>query len=396
VPFGIALGLGLAEVATRVAGGGEAALTRGMFFQFDREAGWRCRAGVDLRFVLPGDYDVRVRCNSQGLRDREHPFAKPAGVRRLLCLGDSYTWGQGVENEQMFASVLERELPGSETINFGVAGYSAVQELVRLETDGLSYAPDWTVVLFCDNDLDGDFSRKGERRPVADLREDGALHVIHRPVEQGFTEPVTRWLRTHSRLAIEFDYRVRLMGERLDEQRAVERAKGPVPPDRRALATTGKVDASAPAHTLRARDIEFSLIDRFLPPDDRMDQAWRTLGQIYAAMRDMALQHGSRLLVVYVPDPRLALEPVYRELLRQAGATPAQSDWDRPSKRLAGLCHELGVPCLDLVPLFRRAPDPARLFHHRDPHWSAAGAELAAKAAAERIRELDPAAGSKR
>src|SRR5215831_3181684 len=117
--------LALAEIVTRIAGGGGAMVSRAMFFTFDPDAGWRCRPNLDLRFVAPGLYDVRVRCNSRGLRDREHATERRAGVRRILCVGDSYVWGQGVENEQTVASLLERRLEGVETINLGVAGYSA-------------------------------------------------------------------------------------------------------------------------------------------------------------------------------------------------------------------------------------------------------------------------------
>jgi len=47
------------------------------------------------------------------------------------------------------------------------------------------------------------------------------------------------------------------------------------------------------------------------------------------------------------------------------------------------------VPCLELAPTFRAAPRPADLFLDGDPHWSAAGAELAAWLVSAKLRELD-------
>lgn len=384
--------LALAEVVTRVAGGGGAMVSRAMFFSFDPDAGWRCHPDLDLRFVEPGLYDVRVRCNSQGLRDREHAQEKPAGVRRILCVGDSYVWGQGVENEQTAASLLERDLAGTETINLGVAGYSAVQELVRLETDGLDYRPDWTVVFFCDNDLDSDFDTKDGRRPLVELRGDDALHIVNRPVTEPWIQPLSTWIHERSRLLIEFEFCTGLLRERLALKRAAERAAAAKEP----LAAQAAEEPASRRHPVRPDEIHFSLLDRFLEPDARMDQAWRTLQQIYAQMRDITAARGSRLLLVYVPDPPLAVESLFRGLLAHARLADSQADWNRPGRRLAQIGDALGVPVLDLAPAFRSAPDPARLFLSPDPHWSAAGHAVAARAVGQKLRELDSSLASKR
>src|SRR5262245_43955387 len=51
------------------------------------------------------------RINGEGMRDdREFAHAKPAGTRRIVSLGDSFTIGYEVEREQTFSAVLEREL----------------------------------------------------------------------------------------------------------------------------------------------------------------------------------------------------------------------------------------------------------------------------------------------
>lgn len=372
----LASGLAIAEVVTRLTGGGVACANRSMFFDYDPAVGWRCRANLDLRFVEPGSCDVRVRCNSRGLRDREHALAKPAGVRRIAVLGDSYAWGQGVEDDQTFAAVLERALPGTETINLGVAAYTSVQELVLFEEEGVRYAPDWTVLLFCDNDLDSNFDDKDGRRPFVTSADGEPLRLGNRPVPPAKTQPLTEWLHHHSRLVLECDWCLALLRERRGEAHAAARAHDAAP--------------AAPTAAAARGSMSFSLLDRFLPPDARMDRAWRTLGSIYAQLRDEAAAHGSRLLVAYVPDPPLASEAAFHGLLDQAGVPREQADWDRPAKRLAEVCAGIGVPCLDLAPTFRAAPEPASFFLEGDPHWSAAGAELAARLVSAKLRELDP------
>jgi hypothetical protein len=48
-----------------------------------------------------------VRKNHYGFRDREFEVPKPTGVCRIAALGDSFTWGVGVWEEQRYATVLE-------------------------------------------------------------------------------------------------------------------------------------------------------------------------------------------------------------------------------------------------------------------------------------------------
>lgn len=94
----------------------------------------------------------RLTINSQGLRDREYPYEPPPGVSRILVLGDSYAWGYGVSDEEIFSEVLEKRLAGEtkkwEVINTGVSGWGTDQELLFLQEEGLRYRPDVVVLAF--------------------------------------------------------------------------------------------------------------------------------------------------------------------------------------------------------------------------------------------------------
>ena len=86
---------------------------------------------------------------ARGFRDAERQFAKPEGVRRVLCVGDSFTWGWGVEDDKIYTRVLQRMLDAegrrTEVINAGIKGYGTVQCLVYLLHEGFEYAPDVVV-----------------------------------------------------------------------------------------------------------------------------------------------------------------------------------------------------------------------------------------------------------
>lgn len=79
------------------------------------------------------EYAVLVRLNELGLRDAPLAEARAGGLR-ILTLGDSYTFGIGVESEESWPGVLERrlrsELPAAlrpVVFNAGLPAYGAHQ-----------------------------------------------------------------------------------------------------------------------------------------------------------------------------------------------------------------------------------------------------------------------------
>jgi hypothetical protein len=130
---------------------------------------------------------VDVRISSQGLRDREYSIAKPAGVYRVLMLGDSTTLGWGVNAADTAAKILERQLgAGFEVINAGVGNYGTVQELTYYKTRGRLFHPDLVILQYFINDPEPVPSLKGgfllDRSYVlafAASRWDGLLRVLH-------------------------------------------------------------------------------------------------------------------------------------------------------------------------------------------------------------------------
>lgn len=116
-------------------------------YLYDPLLGWRNIPGWEAT-----TFDRRLRINSLGLRDREHPYQKPPGVRRILVLGDSYAWGYGVSDEEIFTEVLEQRLAGEpgnwEVLNSGVSGWGTDQEYLYLVHEGFRYDPDLVVVAF--------------------------------------------------------------------------------------------------------------------------------------------------------------------------------------------------------------------------------------------------------
>ena len=118
------------------------------------------RANVHQRWT-DKDYDVLVTTNAKRLRGKEYPYQKSQGVTRILALGDSFTFGFGVNVEDSYSKVLERLLNVStegngvrqyEVINTGAPGWGTAQELVFWNVEGHKYNPDIILLCLVEND----------------------------------------------------------------------------------------------------------------------------------------------------------------------------------------------------------------------------------------------------
>src|SRR5262245_11603351 len=74
--------------------------------QYDSTLGWALKPNSKGTSSASGT-EVVYEINSKGLRDRETQFAKPPGVVRVALVGDSRTFGYGVQIEQHFSTILE-------------------------------------------------------------------------------------------------------------------------------------------------------------------------------------------------------------------------------------------------------------------------------------------------
>ena len=138
-------------------------------YEEDPEAGFRLKPDQDTRF-----FSNPLRINRWGVRDDRPLDTKPEGVRRVVVLGDSVTWG-GIQTRQedLFTTRLEDALENVEVVNAGVNGYSVAQmaALYRTRLEGLE--PD-LVVLYA---IPGDFTRAPSMR----LTGNGIAYPLRRP-----------------------------------------------------------------------------------------------------------------------------------------------------------------------------------------------------------------------
>ena len=155
------------------------------FWKFDPHYGWAHIPNTSGRFDSHG-FKTTVRINAKGFRGPEVPYARTDQQRRVLVLGDSFVWGFGVNEHEMFTSVLEDLVPNLETVNLGVSGYSTDQELLLYQNEGYKYQADIVVILVVRNDLKANTESMvyvTYAKPVFRL-ENGNLILHNYPVKQ--------------------------------------------------------------------------------------------------------------------------------------------------------------------------------------------------------------------
>ena len=102
----------------------------------------------------------RINVNSSGFRGPEVSREKPDEVTRIAVLGDSWAFGWGVNQDEVFTSILEKQLNGSyqenkfEVLNFSLFGYNFQQQETLLNEKVLAFKPDIVIFAFNINDLE--------------------------------------------------------------------------------------------------------------------------------------------------------------------------------------------------------------------------------------------------
>ena len=137
----------------------------------------------------PGN-QVTHQTNANGFRGPECPLAKPAGVFRVVFLGDSFTFGEGVRFEDTFAertaALLARRFADAgrvfESCNLGVSGYNTSDALHLFEALVPRLQPDAVVLTYVLNDAEPPlFQTAPGRDPVRRARESEVAEGVATP-----------------------------------------------------------------------------------------------------------------------------------------------------------------------------------------------------------------------
>ncbi|MBF0479017.1 MAG: SGNH/GDSL hydrolase family protein [Candidatus Omnitrophica bacterium] len=142
----------------------------------DPEVGYGNIPNASIDFVYDGNPRgyfsagnmVSHHTNNLGFRGPQVALSKPTNTTRVMFLGDSFTFGEGVRDEDTYAEQFRRlanapngrlaQIPGYkpvESVNLGVGGFNTSQEWALLNDAGNSLSPDYIVIGYTLNDAEG-------------------------------------------------------------------------------------------------------------------------------------------------------------------------------------------------------------------------------------------------
>lgn len=268
--------------------------------RYDEELGW-----VPVPNFYEKSYyapNIDLRTNSKGYRaNKEFTQQVPSGKVRIICSGDSETFGDGVMNDHTWCQDLESFDHRFETVNISETGYGTDQMYLRYKRE--SSVLDHDIHVFAI--VTDDFRRMdykvvgGYGKPVLTLR-NGELVTENVPVPK----------RSH------FLHWLALKPHPLRQFRSLA-----------ALADlAGRINP--------ARDTTFS--------NGPTDQQNKILDKMFEDLVTMGNQKNSILVLLYIPSRVSDYEP--------GGASPAWRKWVREESA------KRGFVVVDVIDDFKRLP----------------------------------------
>ena len=270
-----------------------------LYTEYDRDLGWVNLPNVYLPNMYgPGKY---LRTNSQRFRNNaDFTISVPPGKTRIICSGDSFTLGFGVDNDHTWPQLLATRGRNIETVNMGQGGYGADQAYLWYKRDGVKLDHDIQILAL----IAPDFYRmqhssfNGYGKPVLALDND---HIVTTNV------PVPRSMQVRSPRLV----RVQNALFNLNITRFLRRVL--------------RLDtAAAVTETRKERNQETAWILSYMLDD----------------LLETNREKNSVLVLAYLPT-------------REEYGTDLGESW---RKFLAGYARQHGIPYLDLTDDFKRLP----------------------------------------
>lgn len=292
--------------------------------------------------LIPGSYGIGglgevYRINTKGFRDKEYPTDKAGRQFRIAVMGDSFTFGAGVNLEDTYPKQMERILKSkgihADVMNFGVIGYNMWQFNEMLLRKVLPFHPDLVVLGLFQNDL------LMSRSPYTHPDEWQGMNPFETKGVPGVLSRLYLWnFLLNANMILEYKYRYRLGQSYLKDIKERKKTWGPSnPTDENYRIMSGKYD--------KEKYSEFSkALQKFV---------------------SSASQAQSKVLVVLIPDSVQLHDPHMQAV----------------NRFVDGLCRTLQIPFLDLTPFLEAEKDPASLYLFPiDAHNSPKGLRLIAEA----------------
>ena len=347
--MGTAVALTIAEVAVRWIAPRPTELQSPGMYVPDVSVGYRLNPGHAGFLGNRVEYHTSVHVNSDGLRGE---MTGPVDCRlRVLVIGDSFVFGQGVEASDAFPAKLQAALRtrgiASQVMNAGVRGYGTAQEVAWLRTYGMMLSPDIVVMgVFLGNDIQDNMLAPAAHRAIP--------AELARTSGKWWHNGLTQWLFGNSHLYV-------LLRD--------------VPRHWKMHRTSiGRVDVAYLSKTYPAAAVT----------EDT--EAMRRTATAVEEFARMTREAGVEQLAVLIPDA-LQVGPWRSDLAKELAGKGIRLDFDYPRRIFTDLFAGHGVAVLDLSGTLRDSVAGGKvLYYPVDGHWTPLGHDVAASTVADFVQ----------
>ncbi len=305
----------------------------------DPELLLRLKPNLDMKIYGHPEFTYSIRTNSDGLRDE--PFQ---GEIPIAAIGDSFTFGFGVEEYESWPSQLE-DLGNMRVANLGWAGWNSLVYPVVIRRHAMPlHSRVWLWAFFI-NDLP-------ESAGAEEFLLAGESDYLVWRDKEGYTPSSLRFPLT---------------------LRTIQFVAALLNPELFLLPNSGDFVFDHPDLRMQVGHYPWQVSD---PTDPAVQRGWELTETALQEAAGLAQANDAALVVIFIPSREHVYWPYIKDLLPDVRI----EQLDESESRLAEICTALGIPYLNLLPEFRsHAMDRQMLYYPSDGHWNPAGHELAAQ-----------------
>ena len=344
--------------------------------------------------VRRSEVDYSIKINSQSMRDVEHTISKQRDIKRILGLGDSFTFGCSVDYEYAYLTQLEKKLNNNgnkvEIIKAGVGGYGTDNEYYYLVNYGLKYKPDIVLVgFFAGNDV-RDTMLGFHKCNMANGTVWRAAYSDKYTTANGVTKWNETILRSHG---------VIKNTEKKEKNEAFSVFKSTIltlfPHSTRFFYGKYKIIKNKffdPGEGSRISKSQTNLTilnyETFYKKEysDDVERGWNETFNFLMRIKNLTEAKNSTLVVVIIPVGEQVHKEDWELRKMEYGLNEKDFDLEKPQKKLINFCEGNIISYIDLLPKFKeKAMNGDRLYYKSDVHWNEKGHELAADIIAESL-----------
>jgi len=292
------------------------------YLTYSSTRGWAVRPGI-LDSMVFGN--KRVNTNSKGIRGNlEYPYMRQPGRQRIMTLGDSFTFGDEISDDETYSTDLATILPNTEVLNLGVSGYGHDQMLLYLQDEGIKYHPDIVILGYVSLDADRNLhSFNSFAKPKFQLSH-GQLRLTDVPVPSAAEVLAREPYRLKCLdLAVMLRERIRALGR--SEKRAREISSSIFDE----LVKTVRSNGAVPVF------VYMPVLNEIIDPREGLTANEEFLDS-YCHLRGVAC---------------LFLRPYFREQIKEGATFNIQTHWDPQAHRLAAQAIRDFLHEKDLLPV---------------------------------------------